>query len=194
MGEKDDLLIDRQISAVGLLVSDTAESRLGLVTLLCFPDAAMRLPEGPFAVPRLALAGSEEKRARFAMRALSPLVGELWSFASLQPGGAPARSTHRFEDPRMPAVAIVKKVASSNWAEAMLAAEAMSARVGAVFPALVREMCVETSQAKRLPGDDEDPELSAFSSLVLKNAKEFLERRLAGAIDPERPARRGAKP
>lgn len=159
-----------QMAAVGLIVSDTASHRMGVLTMMCCPEA-LRAPRlRGYAAPELAMALEEKRRMAMALKSLSPLIGEMWSFAAGEAGGVPVKASLCVDNPKIPSVAIVKKIASKNWEESMARAEKFSRTAGAIFASLIQAVDVELAEGDGLPSFDE-PELSAFSQAVLKNAQ-----------------------
>lgn len=167
----DDLKLPASsLAAVGLIVSDSASCRMGVLTMMCCPEALRAPLLRGHAIPELAMALEEKRRMAMALKALSPLIGEMWSFAAGEAGGVPVKTSFSVDNPKIPTVAIVKKIASKNWAESMGRAEKFSRTAGAIFGSLIQAVDVEMAEGDGLPSFDE-PELSAFSKAVLKNAQ-----------------------
>lgn len=174
----------REIAAVGLIVSDTASHRMGVLTMMCCPDAIKAPQLRGYSAPELAMALDEKRRMASALKALSPLIGEVWSFASREAGGIPVKSSMSIDNPHIPSVAIVKKITSQQWAESMARAEKFSKTAGAIFASLIQAVDVELADQDGMPSFEE-PELSAFSQAVLKSARRVQSEALRQMGSPE---------
>ena len=158
------------LGAAGLLISDTSEGRMVIFSLLCAGASADLRALAPPATPELARLGARLAARKAAERELRPIVGELFHFARSSPGGVPVREVGHAA---VPTVAVIKKVAASDWNAIVAAGHALFDAVELAFAPNLRARAAEGVSVALRPGDVESRELSAFSAHVERQLRAF---------------------
>lgn len=159
---------------IGLLISDTASSRVGMLVVFC-ALARSFLPETMGAqlasVPKLAMVRDENAREIMRLKSLGAIVGELWQFALETKGGVPVKyCVDSKMSPQDNSIVIVKKVGESDWLTAMGHLNELAGTLRLVLGSVVKEASVSSYTIENKPRGFDEPELAVFNTHVLSLA------------------------